>query len=34
LTSNLLNIAPAAGWNNIGRITLAVDDLGCRNLLD
>jgi hypothetical protein len=27
------NVAPRVGWNNLGRMTLAVDDLGCRDLL-
>jgi hypothetical protein len=27
------NIGPAIWWNNLERIMLAVDDLGCRNLL-
>ena len=27
------NIAPAVWWNNLERIMLAVDDLGCRDLL-
>jgi hypothetical protein len=30
----LMNIAPAVWWNNLERIMLAVDDLGCRALLD
>jgi hypothetical protein len=29
----LLNIGPAVWWNNLERIMLAVDDLGCRDLL-
>jgi thiamine kinase-like enzyme len=29
----LTNIGPAIWWNNIERIMLAVDDLGCRDLL-
>ncbi len=28
------NIAPRVWWNNLERIWLAVDDLGCRDLLD
>ena len=28
------NIAPRVWWNNLERIMLAVDDLGCRELLD
>jgi thiamine kinase-like enzyme len=28
------NIPPRVWWNNLERIMLAVDDLGCRNLLD
>jgi len=28
------NIGPAVWWNNLERIMLAVDDLGCRDLLD
>jgi hypothetical protein len=27
------NIAPRVWWNNLERIMLAVDDLGCRDLL-
>jgi len=27
------NIAPAVWWNNLERIMLPVDDLGCRDLL-
>jgi len=27
------NIGPAVWWNNLERIMLAVDDLGCRDLL-
>jgi thiamine kinase-like enzyme len=29
----LMNIAPRVWWNNLERIMLAVDDLGCRDLL-
>ena len=29
----LINIGPAVWWNNLERIMLAVDDLGCRDLL-
>jgi thiamine kinase-like enzyme len=29
----LLNISPRVWWNNLERIMLAVDDLGCRDLL-
>ena len=28
------NIGPAVWWNNLERIMLAIDDLGCRHLLD
>ena len=27
------NIGPRVWWNNLERIMLAVDDLGCRDLL-
>jgi hypothetical protein len=27
------NIGPAVWWNDLERIMLAVDDLGCRDLL-
>jgi hypothetical protein len=27
------NIAPRVWWNNLERIMLAIDDLGCRDLL-
>jgi len=27
------SIGPAVWWNNLKRIMLAVDDLGCRDLL-
>jgi hypothetical protein len=30
----LPNIGPAAWWNNLERFILAIDDLGCRALLD
>jgi hypothetical protein len=28
------NLPPRVWWNNFERILLAVDDLGCRELLD
>ena len=28
-----INIGPGVWWNNLERIMLAVDDLGCRDLL-
>jgi hypothetical protein len=28
-----MNIPPRVWWNNLERIMLAVDDLGCRDLL-
>jgi hypothetical protein len=33
VTQATINIGPGVWWNNLERIMLAVDDLGCRKLL-
>jgi hypothetical protein len=33
ITQAYFNIPPVIRWNNLERILLAVDDLGCRDLL-